>query len=49
MPSRIAGESVRARDGRALPELDDGHLAQRHLQGDPRAFGALVDRYQTRT
>src|SRR4029077_13255526 len=28
--------------------LDDGHLAQRHLAGDPQAFGALVDRYQTR-
>lgn len=28
-------------------ELDDGHLVQRHLDGDPHAFGALVDRYQT--
>ena len=27
---------------------DDGYLAQRHLEGDPQAFGALVDRYQTR-
>jgi RNA polymerase sigma-70 factor (ECF subfamily) len=27
--------------------LDDGHLVQRHLDGDPHAFGALVDRYQT--
>ena len=26
--------------------LDDGHLVQRHLDGDPQAFGALVDRYQ---
>lgn len=26
---------------------DDGHLVQRHLDGDPQAFGALVDRYQT--
>lgn len=24
----------------------DGLLAQRHLGGDPQAFGALVDRYQ---
>jgi RNA polymerase sigma-70 factor (ECF subfamily) len=26
--------------------LDDASLARRHLQGDPQAFGALVDRYQ---
>lgn len=35
----------------ALPPLrllDDQHLVQRHLEGDPRAFGALVDRYQAR-
>jgi RNA polymerase sigma-70 factor (ECF subfamily) len=29
-------------------QLDDHHLVQRHLEGDPRAFGALVDRYQPR-
>lgn len=28
-------------------EFDDRALVQRHLGGDPRAFGALVDRYQT--
>ena len=28
--------------------LADGHLARRHLEGDPQAFGTLVDRYQTR-
>jgi RNA polymerase sigma-70 factor, ECF subfamily len=28
-------------------ELDDGRLVQRHLAGDPQAFAALVDRYQT--
>ena len=27
--------------------MDDGQLVQRHLDGDPRAFGALVDRHQT--
>jgi RNA polymerase sigma-70 factor (ECF subfamily) len=27
--------------------LDDRHLVQRHLDGDPQAFGALVDRHQT--
>jgi RNA polymerase sigma-70 factor (ECF subfamily) len=27
---------------------NDGYLAQRHLEGDPQAFGALVDRYQIR-
>lgn len=27
--------------------MDDGRLVQRHLDGDPQAFGALVDRYQT--
>lgn len=31
-----------------MTELDDGHFAERHLAGDPRAFGTLVDRYQTR-
>lgn len=31
-----------------LQLLDDHHLVQRHLEGDPRAFGALVDRYQAR-
>ena len=40
--------SARADDRRTLHELDDGHLARRHLAGDPQAFGALVDRYQTR-
>lgn len=33
---------------RVAHELDDGHLVQRHLKGDRQAFGALVDRYQTR-
>lgn len=32
----------------ALHELDDGQVVERHLEGDPRAFGALVDRYQSR-
>ncbi len=40
--------SARAGDRRALHQLDDGRVAQRHLEGDPQAFGALVDRYQTR-
>jgi RNA polymerase sigma-70 factor (ECF subfamily) len=31
----------------AVHELDDGRLVQRHLEGDPQAFGALVDRYQS--
>jgi RNA polymerase sigma-70 factor (ECF subfamily) len=31
-----------------LELLDDHHLAERHLEGDPRAFAALVDRYQAR-
>ncbi len=29
-------------------EVDDRYLVERHLDGDPQAFGALVDRYQTR-
>jgi RNA polymerase sigma-70 factor, ECF subfamily len=41
-------KSARVSDRRTLRELDDGRLAQRHLVGDPQAFGALVDRYQTR-
>jgi len=32
----------------ALHEFDDGRLVLEHLRGDPQAFGALVDRYQTR-
>lgn len=32
----------------ALQQLDDHHLVQRHLEGDPRAFATLVDRYQAR-
>jgi len=32
---------------RTLP-ASDGRLAERHLAGDPQAFGAMVDRYQTR-
>ena len=40
--------SARAGDGGALYQLDDCGLAERHLGGDPQAFGALVDRYQTR-
>lgn len=43
-----AAESARANDRRALHDLDDGQVAQRHLDGDPQAFGALVDRYQSR-
>ena len=31
-----------------LQELDDGRVAQRHVNGDPGAFGTLVDRYQSR-
>jgi len=31
----------------ARHDLDDGGLVRRHLEGDPQAFGALVDRYQT--
>jgi len=39
-----------ARDGARLTlhALEDGRLTERHLAGDPQAFGALVDRYQTR-
>jgi RNA polymerase sigma-70 factor, ECF subfamily len=40
-------QSVRAAVHRTLHQLDDGELAARHLAGDPQAFGALVDRYQT--
>jgi hypothetical protein len=43
-----AGQSARASDRRPPHQCDDAHLAQRHLVGDPQAFGALVDRYQTR-
>jgi len=43
-----ASPAARASGRRALYDLDDGHLARWHLGGDPQAFGALVDRYQTR-
>ena len=41
-------ESPRAVEREALHELDDSQLVQRHLAGDPQAFSAVVDRYQTR-
>jgi len=41
-------KSARVGDRQTLRELDDGRLVQRHLAGDPQAFGALVDRYQNR-
>jgi RNA polymerase sigma-70 factor (ECF subfamily) len=44
----LPARSIRPSDRRAFGDLEDGHVARRHLEGDPRAFGALVDRYQTR-
>jgi RNA polymerase sigma-70 factor (ECF subfamily) len=41
-------DSPRAVEREALHELDDAQLVQRHLAGDPQAFSAMVDRYQTR-
>ena len=41
-------QTHQAPERQALTELDDGHVVQRHLAGDPHAFGALVDRYQVR-
>jgi RNA polymerase sigma-70 factor (ECF subfamily) len=41
-------DQPRALERVALHELDDGQLVLRHLAGDAQAFGALVDRYQTR-
>jgi RNA polymerase sigma-70 factor (ECF subfamily) len=46
--SSSAQAQVRAYERQALVELDDAHIAQRHLAGDAQAFGALVDRYQGR-
>src|SRR5436189_3730848 len=43
-----APSTPRARERQALHELDDGRLVLEHLAGDAQAFGALVDRYQTR-
>src|SRR5205809_296340 len=43
-----APTTPRAREREALHELDDGRLVLEHLAGDAQAFGALVDRYQTR-
>jgi RNA polymerase sigma-70 factor (ECF subfamily) len=40
--------SQRARERLKLHELSDGNVVVRHLEGDPQAFGTLVDRYQTR-
>ena len=47
-PNPAAAASVRAVQRAALHELDDGRLVMQHLAGDAQAFGALVDRYQTR-
>ena len=41
-------ESERSLGRLALQELDDAHVVGRHLEGDPQAFGMLVDRYQIR-
>ena len=41
-------ESERAVHRHELQELDDAHVVKRHLEGEPQAFGMLVDRYQTR-
>jgi RNA polymerase sigma-70 factor (ECF subfamily) len=48
LESTLPKGSARALERQALVELDDAHIAQRHLSGDPQAFGALVDRYQGR-
>jgi len=48
LPSTQPETTARAHERQALVELDDAHIAQRHLSGDPQAFGALVDRYQGR-
>src|SRR3989441_1092429 len=40
--------TARAQQREALHELEDGRLVLGYLAGDPQAFGALVDRYQTR-
>src|SRR5216117_3471451 len=40
--------TARALEREALHELDDGQVVLEHLAGDHQAFGALVDRYQTR-
>src|SRR2546422_10220453 len=39
---------VRAVERQTLHELADAQVVQRHLASDPQAFGALVDRYQSR-
>src|SRR5256714_6476152 len=43
-----AVDTQRALQREALHELDDGQVVMRHLAGEAQAFGALVDRYQTR-
>src|SRR5712692_3444059 len=43
-----AGPTPRSIERENLHELDDGQLVLEHLGGDAQAFGALVDRYQTR-
>lgn len=40
--------AARVDHGRPLSALTDGQVVQRHLDGEAAAFGALVDRYQTR-
>ena len=43
-----AVDTHRALQREVLHELDDGQVVMRHLAGEAQAFGALVDRYQTR-
>jgi RNA polymerase sigma-70 factor (ECF subfamily) len=47
-PTPRTGEATRASGRGTLQDLDDRYVAQRHVGGDPKAFGVLVDRYQTR-
>jgi RNA polymerase sigma-70 factor, ECF subfamily len=48
MRATLKQDSARALQREALHELEDGQVVMRHLEGDPQAFGTLVDRYQTR-
>jgi RNA polymerase sigma-70 factor (ECF subfamily) len=48
MTMTAINSSPRALEREALHELDDAHVVQRHLAGDPQAFSMLVDRYQGR-
>ncbi len=47
-PARATDTIKQSEAVKTLKQLTDSEVVQHHLDGDPRAFGQLVDRYQRR-